>query len=104
MTEPPLRITSFVLDIFTNLINGYDNNKAVTGWDLAKPPHGKHGTLRHTLRLGKLTPILMRLENHNWITSHWEPQRPEHQHRRRLYTINPDHTQTIRNFLTTREK
>ncbi|GAA3122761.1 hypothetical protein GCM10020254_82330 [Streptomyces goshikiensis] len=81
----PFRITAATLDVLEAFLASRDE---LHGFAVAK------AAAKPT---GSIYPILGRLEQAGWLTSHWETENPsEGRPRRRFYTLTPDGTEQAR--------
>lgn len=93
MTEtPPFKVTAATLDVLEVLLSG---DKGLYGLKIAKTIDRSSGSI---------ALILMRLENHGWVTSRWEPDTDERlsRPRRRFYELSGDHIATAKALIAAR--
>ncbi len=78
MGSPQLRLTVQTLKVLGALMASLDTD--ISGADIARSTK---------LASGTLYPILIRLEDVEWVGSHWESETPHHlgRPRRRLYRL-----------------
>ncbi|WP_204745493.1 helix-turn-helix transcriptional regulator [Glycomyces paridis] len=93
MTEkPPFRVTPATLDVLEVLTSAETN---LYGLRIAKILDRSSGSI---------ALILMRLEKHGWVTSHWEPDTDERldRPRRRFYELHGDYAPAARALIASR--
>lgn len=90
--KPPFRVTAATLDVLEVLLTG---EKGLYGLKISKILDRSSGSI---------ALILMRLENHGWVTSHWEPDTEERldRPRRRFYELHGDYATTARALIASR--
>lgn len=91
MEKTPFKVTPATLDVLEVLLSGDDELYSLKIAKAIKRP------------AGSVTPILMRLERFDWVTSHWEGDGGERQGpRRRFYELHPDHLAAARALVAER--
>ncbi|MDN3239223.1 helix-turn-helix transcriptional regulator [Glycomyces tritici] len=93
MEKTPFKVTPATLDVLEVLLSGDDELYSLKIAKAIKRP------------AGSVTPILMRLERCEWVTSRWEDDGGERRGpRRRFYEIDPNHLAAARDLVASRRR
>ncbi|WP_335988345.1 PadR family transcriptional regulator [Glycomyces sp. MUSA5-2] len=91
MEKTPFKVTAATLDVLEVLLSGDDELYSLKIAKMIGRP------------AGSVTPILMRLERCEWVSSYWEDDEGDRRGpRRRFYVLDPDHLAAARAVLAER--